>query len=98
MILPVRYVVDDASVAISLGALGMPAAAVQDSVVAFAVDRIDDSSATGWMVQMQARAQVAPAASAAGDADGRSADLVVRLVPGTLAGHRFTLRPFDPGR
>ena len=90
MILPVRYVVDDASVAISLGRLGMPAAAVHDAVVAFAVDDIDLSASSGWMVQMQGRARV----SVTGTPGGLDPPQMVRLVPGTVTGHRFTLPPF----
>ena len=98
MILPVRYSVDDASVAISLGRFGMPAAAVHDSVVAFAVDRIDETSSDGWIVQMQGRARLAaPGAVAAGLGPVESGQ-VVRLVPGTVTGHRFTLDVDTPVR
>ncbi len=96
LILPVRYVVDDASVAISLGRLGMPTVSVHDAVVAFAVDRIDELTSTGWMVQLQGRALLAPSSSdGPGQVDGSQ---VIRLVPGTVSGRRFTLLPFEPVR
>ena len=98
-IVPVRYQVEDASVAISLGRPGLPVATVHDAVVAFAVDAIDQATATGWMVQMQGRARLAPSPSRAPSADGPDtapADQVLVLVPGTVTGHRFTLGPFAP--
>lgn len=95
-ILPVRYVVDDdETVAIDLGRSGMPAAHVHDSVVAFAVDRIDASDTTGWIVHLQGLARsTGPMVFGAGTVD---TDQVVRLVPGIVTGHRFVLRPFTPG-
>ena len=95
MIVPVRYQVDDASVAISLGRPGLPVATVHDAVVAFAVDDIDEGSATGWMVQMQGRARLAPL-MATPDGGPAAAGRVVRLVPGMVTGHRFTLDPVVP--
>jgi uncharacterized protein len=97
-ILPVRYEIDDASVAISLGRLGMPAAAVHDSVVAFAVDRIDEETAQGWIVQMQGRARLALPGSASEGGGPVDSGQVVRLVPGTVTGHRFTLDAGTPVR
>jgi hypothetical protein len=113
-IVPVRYLVDDAAVAISLGRPGLPMATVHDAVVAFAVDDIDEGTATGWMVQMLGVARLAPSSSPAADgpfpflAPARAlaplpapddpgpagVDQVVRLVPGLVTGHRFTLEPF----
>jgi nitroimidazol reductase NimA-like FMN-containing flavoprotein (pyridoxamine 5'-phosphate oxidase superfamily) len=66
MIVPMRYRVDDGSVAISLGRPGLPVATVHDAVVAFAVDDIDQGSATGWMVQMQGRARLATSLASSG--------------------------------
>jgi len=90
-ILPVRYEVDDASVAIHLGRFGLPAAAVHDSVVAFAVDHIDEVADEGWIVQMQGLARLALTRGVpTGPAPVDSGQLL-RLVPGMLSGHRFTL-------
>lgn len=94
IILPVRFVVDDASVAISLGRFGMPAAAVHDSVVAFAVDHIDEAEDQGWIVQMQGRVRVAVPANARvgpGPVDTGQLVRLMRLMPGTVSGHRFSL-------
>ncbi len=94
-ILPVRYTVDDeSSVAIHLGTSGMSAADVHDSVVAFAVDRIDEGDDAGWIVHMQGLARRAePRPGARGSS---ATDQVVRLVPGVVTGHRFTLQPVAP--
>ncbi len=92
MILPVRYVVDGESVVISVGRVG-PTTAVHDVVVAFAADRIDQESASGWMVQMQGRARLAPAGLVAGGTGSGDAGQIVQLVPATVTGHRFTLPP-----
>jgi nitroimidazol reductase NimA-like FMN-containing flavoprotein (pyridoxamine 5'-phosphate oxidase superfamily) len=94
-IVPVRYLVDDASVAINLGRPGMPVSTVHDAVVAFAVDDIDEGTATGWMVQMQGRARLAPSPDGTASAQ---VDQVVHLVPGLVTGRRFTLDPFVPPR
>ena len=98
MIVPVRYLVDDASVAISLGRPGLPLTTVHEAVVAFAVDAIDEGSATGWMVQMQGRARLAPSFGSTDGPRPDDVDQVVRLVPVTVTGHRFTLEPFEPLR
>jgi nitroimidazol reductase NimA-like FMN-containing flavoprotein (pyridoxamine 5'-phosphate oxidase superfamily) len=95
---PVRYVVDDGEVVIGLGCSGMPAAAVDNAVIAFAVDRIDDESGTGWIVQMQGRARLAPTGTASDGPGSFDPGQVVRLVPGAVAGHRFTLQPLVPVR
>jgi uncharacterized protein len=91
-IVPVRYAVEGGSVAISVGRLGPPAA-VHDAVVAFAADRIDEESASGWMVQMQGRARLAPAGLPASGVGAGAAGQVVLLVPATVTGHRFVLPP-----
>jgi len=96
IILPVRYVVDDASVAISLGRFGMPAATVHDSVVAFAVDHIDEVEDQGWIVQMQGRARLALPGSAPVGPGPVDTGQLVRLVPGTVSGHRFSLGTGTP--
>jgi len=96
LILPVRYVVDGASVAVSLGRNGMPTASVHDAVVAFAVDQFDEESALGWMVQLQGRARLAPVGSGSEGPGPVDPGQVVRLSPGTVTGHRFTLQPFAP--
>jgi len=93
MILLVRYVVDDASVAISLNRLGMPVTAVHDAVVAFAVDEIDEVADEGWIVQMQGRAHLTPAIAAEGPGPVDSVR-ILRLVPAMVNGLRFTLQPF----
>ena len=96
LILPVRFVVEDASVVMGLGLLGMPASSVDDAVVAFAADEIDGRTATGWMVQLQGRIRLSPPAGTR-EGTGPSDDVrVVRLAPGRLTGNRFTLRPVDP--
>jgi len=95
-ILPVRYVVDQASVAISLGRFGLPAAAVHDSVVAFAVDHIDEAADQGWMVQMQGLARLVPSGSASTAPGPVDRGHLLRLVPGMLSGHRFTLGSGTP--
>jgi len=90
IILPVRYVVDDACVAISIDRLGMPDAAVHDSVVAFAVDDIGDVADEGWMVQVQGIARLTTPTRHAGSAEFAR---IVRLVPGTVSGLRFSAAP-----
>ena len=96
MILPVRYVVDEDAVAISLGRLTMPTVSVHDAVVAFAVDRIDERTSAGWMVQVQGRARLGPAGPSSDGPDPADPVQVLRLAPGTVSGHRFTLQPFAP--
>jgi len=96
LILPVRYAVDDASVAISLGRNGMPTASVHDAIVAFAVDQFDEESALGWMVQLQGRARLAPVGSGSEGPGPIDPGQVLRLAPGTVSGHRFTLQPIAP--
>jgi nitroimidazol reductase NimA-like FMN-containing flavoprotein (pyridoxamine 5'-phosphate oxidase superfamily) len=98
MIVPVRYRVDDGSVAISLGRPGLPVATVHDAVVAFAVDDIDQGSTTGWMVQMQGRARLATSLASSGSSDPAHIDQVIRLAPATVTGHRFTLESFEHRR
>jgi hypothetical protein len=73
----------------------MPVSTVHDAVVAFAVDDIDEGTATGWMVQMQGRARLAPSPDGTASAQ---VDQVVHLVPGLVTGRRFTLDPFVPPR
>jgi hypothetical protein len=90
IILPVRYLVDDGSVAISIDRLGMPDDAVNNSVVAFAADDISGVADEGWLVQVQGIARSATLADGVGN--GNSAR-IVRLVPGTVTGLRYFARP-----
>jgi uncharacterized protein len=90
IILPVRYVVDDASVTISLDRLGMPDAAVDNSVVAFAVDEISPVSDEGWWVQMQGIARLTAPTGAPGAVDSTR---IVRVVPQRMTGLRFSIAP-----
>jgi hypothetical protein len=90
IILPVRYVVDDVSVAISIDRLGMPDAAVHDSVVAFAVDDIGESVDEGWFVQVQGIARLTTPTRGRGLVDFAR---IVRLVPGTVTGRRYSATP-----
>lgn len=92
-IVPVRYQVDEPAVAINLGQPGLPAATVHDAVVAFAVDAIDVDTASGWMVQMQGWTTIAPHPAPV-DPGPSAADQILRLVPATVTGHRFTLESF----
>lgn len=94
MIFPVRYAVDGDSVAISLGRHGLPTASVHDAVVAFAVDEIDPSAGVGWMVQMQGRARLFDTDQAPVDPEPAPGAQVVRLIPGTVTGSRFTFPPY----
>jgi len=96
-IVPVRYAVGDGSVAIRVGRLGLPTT-VHDMVVAFAADRIDEESASGWTVQMQGRAQLAPTSPMPGGAGADAAGQVVLLVPALVTGHRFILPASPPAR
>jgi uncharacterized protein len=91
IILPVRYVVDDACVAIDIDRLGMPDATIRDSVVAFAVDDIDRSADEGWMVQVQGHARL----TACGP-DSVHPTKVLRLTPGTVTGLRYSVQPALP--
>jgi nitroimidazol reductase NimA-like FMN-containing flavoprotein (pyridoxamine 5'-phosphate oxidase superfamily) len=92
-ILPVRYVVDDASVVISIVRLGMPDTAVHDSVVAFAVDDINEVADEGWMVQMQGRARLTTATTLAGGPGDVDFTRIMRLSPGTVTGLRYSPQP-----
>jgi hypothetical protein len=97
-IVPVRYTLDGASVTVALGGLGLQEASIHDSVVAFAVDHIDEDASAGWIVELQGRVRLAGAPSPpAGPAPVRAGQ-VIRLTPGTLTGHRFTLHPVGPVR
>jgi len=92
IILPVRYVVDGATVAISIDRLGMPGAAVHNSVVAFAVDEISQVTDEGWWVQMQGVARlIVPT----GTPDGVDSARILRLVPGNMTGLRYSAAPFS---
>ena len=94
-IVPVRYAVGNGSVAIRVGRLGLPTT-VHDMVVAFAADRIDEESASGWTVQMQGRAQLAPTSPMPAGAGADAAGQVVLLVPALVTGHRFVLPASPP--
>jgi uncharacterized protein len=90
IILLVRYVVDDRSVAISIDRLGMPDDAVRDSVVALAADDIRGMADEGWSVQVQGIARL----TALGGGPGHEhSNRVVRLEPGTVTGLRYSVRP-----
>ncbi len=91
-ILPARYTVDDGSVILGLGRLGLAESAIDGTVVAFAVDRFDVDPSHGWMVQLQGRARPeSPDAAPTERGPGRAGH-VVRLTPGTVTGHRFSIR------
>jgi len=94
MILPVRYTVDGESVVIDLGRRGLPAASVHDAVVAFAVDEIDASAGSGWMVQMQGQARLLPLDPMTAEPGGADDSQVIGLAPGTVTGTRFTFQPY----
>ncbi len=94
IIIPVRYVVDDASVAIDIDRISMPDAAVRNSVVALAVDDISEPAEEGWLVQVQGIAHLATPAGGPGNV---YSDGVVRLVPGNVTGLRFPTAPFLSG-
>jgi len=96
-ILPVRYAIDADAVAIHMGRFGLPAAAVHDSVVAFAVDHIDEAADSGWIVQMQGLAQLARPDGTPTGAGPVAGGQLLRLVPGMLSGQRFTLGSGAPG-
>jgi len=92
-ILPARYTVDEGSVILGLGRYGLPDSAIDGTVVAFAVDRFDVAPGHGWMVQLQGRARPEPHDAVPADSAPARAGQVVRLTPGTVTGHRFTIRP-----
>lgn len=93
-ILPVQYVLDGESVAISMGRNGPPAVAVHDAIVAFVVDDIDEAAGAGWLVQLQGMARLTPPADAPTDQGRVDAGQLVQVRPGTVTGHRFTF-PVD---
>jgi uncharacterized protein len=100
-ILPVRYAVEGESVVIGLGRNDLPFASLDDAVVAFAVDQIEDTGGRdsgGWIVQMQGRTRLSVrdlTPPSPGAPSERSE--VLMLSPGTMSGQRFALLPLAPG-
>jgi hypothetical protein len=68
----------------------MPGAEIHDSVVAFAVDDIGEVADEGWWVQVQGIARLITPTGGQGEVDSAR---IVRLVPGTMTGLRFTATP-----
>jgi nitroimidazol reductase NimA-like FMN-containing flavoprotein (pyridoxamine 5'-phosphate oxidase superfamily) len=92
-ILPVRYAIDGRSVRIHLESPGLSPVSVQDAVVAFAVDEIDNRTGAGWTVQVQGRVRMVPGPPPLDGTGSGDVGPMGTLEPGTVTGHRFTLHP-----
>jgi hypothetical protein len=95
VIMPVQYYLDGRRLAACLGHHALPERALDETVIAFAVDAIDPVTKAGWSVQVQGRS-VIPRGLRIGTDCGwpASAAQVVQIQPGTISGHRVHLCPF----
>ena len=93
-ILLVQYYLDGRTLGICLGQHRIPTTSVNDAVMAFAADAIDDSSNSGWTIQVQGLAHVPMASGVPRDCGQPAAGQIVHIEPATISGHRFILCPF----
>lgn len=96
-ILPVQYYLDGQTLAICLGQYDLPATSINNTVIAFAADSIDDSSRSGWTVQVEGVMEVPMVDGVPRDCGQTAAGQVVHVEPATVNGHRFNLCPFVAG-
>lgn len=85
-ILPVQYYVRDRRLLLCLGHRGVPLAALDGAVVAFAADSIDPADRAGWSVQVLGRSsferEVVPGADCGQPTAGQIVQLQVASVTG----------------
>ena len=93
VILPVQYYLDGRRLAVCLGHHGLPERALDETIVAFAVDSYDRLT-VGWSVQVHARSVVPRGLRIDTDCGWPSAAAqVVEIEPGRISGHRMHLCP-----
>jgi Pyridoxamine 5'-phosphate oxidase len=94
-IVPVQYYLDGRRLAVCLGHHGLPARALDETIIAFAADSIDPVTRSGWSVQVQGRSLVPRGLRIDIACDWPSAAAqVVEIEPGKISGHRMHLCPF----
>jgi len=96
-IFPVHYSVSGRTVAICLGDHDLPTSSVNDAIIAFAVDAIDNETRSGWLVQMQGRALLPTTLTEPRCLRSNAGD-IMHLNPGTVSGRRIDLCPPLPVR
>jgi uncharacterized protein len=95
VILPAQYYLDGRRLAVCLGHHGLPERALDETVVAFAVDSIDPVTRSGWLVQVQGRSVIPRGLRIDADCGWPASPAqVVQIEPGRISGQRMHLCPF----
>jgi len=95
VILPAQYYLDGRKLTVCLGHHGLPERALDETIIAFAVDSIDPVTRSGWSVQVQGRSVIPRGLRIDTDCSWPpSAAQVVEIEPGKISGHRMHLCPF----
>lgn len=94
LVLPVQYVVEDRSLTICLGHHKLPWSAGDAAVVAFSAEAIDQTTWSGWSVQLLGVANWARKADDPASCSQPTEGQVVSFVPEQISGQRIHLCPF----
>jgi hypothetical protein len=91
---PVQYLVDGDEFMVCHGCHTIPEQAVNGTIVAFAANRLDSASGTGWTVQLQGTSRVPNPNGVRAECGQPGAGPLIRVEPITVSGHHVRLCPF----
>jgi hypothetical protein len=93
-VLPVQYYVDGDELAVCLGHHQIPAASINDVIVAFEADAIDQRTRSGWAVQVQGTSRLPQPIGVPTDCGQPPAGRIAHLAPAHIQGQQIRLCPF----
>ena len=91
---PVQYLVDGGEFTVWRGYHTIPEQAVNGTIVAFAANRLDSASGTGWTVQLQGISRVPNPNGVRAECGQPGAGPLIRVEAITVSGHHVRLCPF----